>query len=201
MQRSFWGWGDAAAALGDATVEGLGQVLAARYPGWTPALVPEPTAAELQLRAPRVQAPAALADLVSAEPVDRAGHTYGKAFRDVVRALRRSWPAPPDLVVRPRTAAEVAAVLEWCAGAGIACIPYGGGSSVVGGVETDGGTFPAVISLDLERLDRVHEVDTTSLAAHIEGGIGGPALEDHLRRLGLTLRHFPQSFEFSTLGG
>ena len=78
-------------------------------------------------------------------------------------------------------------------------MPYGGGSSVVGGVEPrfDG---PAV-TLDLGRLDRVLEVDATSRAARVQGGVLGPHLEDQLRPHGLTLRHFPQSFEFSTLGG
>lgn len=201
MERSFWGWGDTGSAFDDATVEGLGHVLAARYPGWAPVLTAAPSVAEVALAEPRLRAPATLEHLVSAGAADRAGHTYGKAFRDVVRALRRSWPAPPDLVVRPGTAADVAAVIDWCAGAGVACVPYGGGSSVVGGVETDCDSGAGVVSLDLTRLDRVLEVDTVSLAAHVEGGILGPALEDGLRPYGLTLRHFPQSFEFSTLGG
>lgn len=201
VERSFWGWGDVAAALDDSTVEGIANLLAARFPGWTPALVPAPVASEVHLPEPRVRAPSSLAHLVSVDDVDRAGHTYGKAFRDVVRALRRSWPAPPDLVVRPRDRAEVAAVLDWCSEAGIACVPYGGGSSVVGGVETDCGAVGGVVSLDLEHLNRILEIDAGSLAAEVEAGILGPVLEDGLRVHGLTLRHYPQSFEFSTLGG
>ncbi|MFN8105203.1 MAG: FAD-binding oxidoreductase [Acidimicrobiia bacterium] len=201
MLRNFWGWGDAGAALDTATLEGLGKLLAVRFPGWTPDLVRAPAESEVSLRSPRVRPPASLAHLVSDDALDRAGHAYGKALRDVVRALRRSWPAPPDLVVRPTSALEVAAVLDWCAGAGIACVPYGGGSSVVGGVETACGSDGGVVSLDLGRLDRILEVDAVSQAARIEAGILGPALEDGLRPHGLTLRHFPQSFEFSTLGG
>lgn len=201
VERSFWGWGDADAALGDVALDGLGNLFAARFPGWSPTIVSAPEPSEVRLDEPRVRPPGSLAHLVSADPLDRAGHSYGKALRDVVRALRRSWPAPPDLVVRPTSAQDVAAVLDWCAGAGIACVPYGGGSSVVGGVETSCDTGAGVVSLDLGRLDRITEVDAMSQAARIEAGILGPALEDGLRPHGLTLRHFPQSFEFSTLGG
>src|SRR4029453_12389940 len=94
------------------------------------------------------------------------------------------------------------ALLAGCAGIGAAAIPYGGGSSVVGGVEAPArGLHPAVVSLDLTALDQVVEVDRTSRAARIQCGVLGPSLEDQLRPHGLTLRHFPQSFEFSTLGG
>ena len=84
---------------------------------------------------------------------------------------------------------------------GIAAIPFGGGSSVVGGVESAVEGYAGVVSVDVTRLDRVLEVDRTSRAARIQAGTYGPALEDSLRPHGLTLRHFPQSFEFSTLGG
>src|SRR5207237_10725475 len=81
-------------------------------------------------------------------------------------------------------------------------IPYGGGSRVVGGVEAPPpDAFPGVVSIDLGRLDRVVEIDRASRAARIQGGVLGPALEDQLRPHGLTLRHFPQSFELSSLGG
>ena len=96
----------------------------------------------------------------------------------------------------------MAAVLAWAADAGAAVIPFGGGSSVVGGVEPAvGDGFAGTISLDLKGLDRVLEVDRTSRAARIQGGILGPALEAALKPHDLTLRHFPQSFECSTLGG
>jgi alkyldihydroxyacetonephosphate synthase len=96
----------------------------------------------------------------------------------------------------------VAAILEWCADAGAAAIPYGGGTSVVAGVEPRvGDAYRGSVSIDLGALDRVLEVDPASQAARIQGGVAGPSLEDQLRSHGLTLRHFPQSFEFSTLGG
>src|SRR5262249_54260574 len=129
-------------------------------------------------------------------------HTYGKAFRDVVRAFRRQYPNPPDVVAFPRHEADVVALLDWCTDTGAAAIPYGGGSSVVGGVEVPGGdAYPGAVSIDLRNLGRVLEVDSRSRAARVQAGVYGPALEEQLRPHGYTLRHFPQSFEFSSLGG
>jgi alkyldihydroxyacetonephosphate synthase len=119
-----------------------------------------------------------------------------------VRALRGDFAPAPDFVATPRNETEVAAVLDWCGANDVAAIPYGGGSSVVGGVEARvQDRYAGAVSLDTSALDRVLEIDRTSRAARIEAGIFGPALEDALRPHGLTLRHFPQSFEFSTLGG
>jgi alkyldihydroxyacetonephosphate synthase len=92
-------------------------------------------------------------------------------------------------------------LLDWAGDANVAVVPYGGGSSVVGGVEYRGGGHAGVLSLDLSKLDKVIEVDATSRAARVQTGVFGPALETQLKPYGLTLRHFPQSFEFSTLGG
>ena len=91
-------------------------------------------------------------------------------------------------------------MLSWAEAEGAAVIPFGGGTSVVGGVEPRLGERP-VVTMDLRRLDRVLEVDPTSLAARIQAGATGPRLEEQLREHGLTLRHFPQSFEYATLGG
>ncbi len=92
-------------------------------------------------------------------------------------------------------------MLSWCEDQGAAVIPFGGGTSVVGGVEPRLDPERPAVTLDLRRLDRVLEVDPVSLAARIQAGAAGPLLEDGLREHGLTLRHFPQSFEYSTLGG
>jgi alkyldihydroxyacetonephosphate synthase len=131
---------------------------------------------------------------------ERVVHSLGKAYRDVVRGFRGEFENPPDLVALPRDESEIEAVLSWAEGEGAAVVPFGGGTSVVGGVEGRLGERPFV-SLDLRRLDRVLEVDATSLAARIQAGATGPGLEEQLREHGLTLRHFPQSFEYSTLGG
>ena len=100
----------------------------------------------------------------------------------------------------PRDESEIETVLSWAEAEGAAVIPFGGGTSVVGGVEPRLGERP-VVTMDLRRLDRVLEVDPDSLAARIQAGATGPRLEEQLREHGLTLRHFPQSFEYATLGG
>ena len=157
-------------------------------------------AEEVELRAPRLRAPSALGDLFTDDRHERLTHALGKAYRDVVRGFRGRFENPPDLVALPRDESEVEAVLSFCEEAGAAAIPYGGGTSVVGGVEPRVGDRPSV-SVDLRRLDRVLEVDPISLSARIQAGVLGPSLEDQLREHGLTLRHFPQSFEYSSFGG
>lgn len=193
--RSWWGWGWAEDALPDAECVALGALL----PGLPAGPLPVPTVPALP--EPGVRAPSTLAALVSTDPADRAAHARGKAYRDVVRALHGDVGRVPDLVARPAGDQDVADLLDWAGATGTAVIPYGGGSSVVGGVEYRGGEHPAVMSLDLGRLDQVLEVDETGRAARVQAGVPGPRLEDRLRPHGLTLRHFPQSFEFSTLGG
>jgi len=157
---------------------------------------------EVALREPRLRAPASgpLAEVLTKDRHERITHALGKAYRDVVRGFRGEFDNPPDLVALPAAAADVEAVLAWCEEEEAAVVPYGGGTSVVGGVEPRLGDRPSV-SLDLRGLDRILEVDQTSMAARIQAGATGPALEEGLREHGLTLRHFPQSFEFSTLGG
>ncbi|MHB8329894.1 MAG: FAD-binding oxidoreductase, partial [Acidimicrobiales bacterium] len=197
----WWGWGYEGEGLSDAEVGALGALLGERF-GLDGTRRQPPVAEDLVMRAPRLQPPPALAAITSTAIAERAGHSYGKSYRDVVRALRGQLDHPPDVVARPRTESEVADLLDWCASAGAAAIPYGGGSSVVGGVEPDvGDGYAGALTIDLGAMDRVVEVDRVSQAARIQAGALGPALEDQLRPHGLTLRHFPQSFECSTLGG
>ncbi len=155
---------------------------------------------EVELRAPRLKAPAALGGLFTDDRYERVSHALGKAYRDVVRGFRGEFPNPPDLVAFPRDESEIETVLAWSEAEGAVVVPFGGGTSVVGGVEARVGDRP-VVCIDLRRLDRVLEVDPVSMAARIQAGATGPGLEEQLREHGLTLRHFPQSFEYSTLGG
>jgi len=165
--------------------------------------VEDPVALEaLELPPPRVRAPASLSEICSADVHARASHSLGKSYADVVRGFRGRFEHPPDLVACPRDETDVERLLEWCSQERIAAIPFGGGTSVVGGVSPDVGPgYNGVISLDLGALDRVLEVDAVSRAARIQAGATGPGLEAQLGEHGLTLRHFPQSFELSTLGG
>jgi alkyldihydroxyacetonephosphate synthase len=201
-RRKHWGWGYEDQQLeGDAleaTARGMREAL-----GFGAEDVEQPVPLEeIELRPSRLSPPASLAEILTDDPYERVSHGLGKAYRDVVRGFRGQVENPPDLVARPADEAGVENVLSWCAEEGAAAIPYGGGTSVVGGVEpriSDG--YAGAVTIDLRALDRVLEVDETSRAARIQAGVLGPALEDQLREHGLTLRHFPQSFEYSTLGG
>ena len=201
-RRKFWGWGTEDQHPSGEQRGAMARALSARFGTTSLEWVEPPRVEELALRAPRLAPPPTLAAICSQSTEDRAAHTYGKSFRDVVRAYRRDYAHPPDVVAFPRSEAEVGAVLDWCASARAVAIPYGGGSSVVGGVEVPRDErYSGAVTLDLSRLDRVLEIDRTSRAARIQAGVLGPSLEDQLRPHGLTLRHFPQSFEFSSLGG
>ncbi|MBV8296660.1 MAG: FAD-binding oxidoreductase [Acidimicrobiia bacterium] len=201
-RRSWWGWGWEDEALSPSQVSALGAAVAGRLGLEDVSPRPAPTLASLDLPPPRLTPPAGLAEICASDVESRAGHTYGKSYRDVVRAFDGHLEHPPDVVARPCDEADVVDLLDWCADTNAAAVPYGAGSSVVGGVECDvGDAFEGAVSIDLSGLDRVVEVDPVSRAARIQAGARGPVLEDQLRPHGYTLRHFPQSFEFSTLGG
>ncbi|MDQ6835080.1 MAG: FAD-binding oxidoreductase [Actinomycetota bacterium] len=198
-----WGWGyeDEQPAPDDLRATAA---LAVRQLGFGSAEPETPVAlSAVTLPASRLRAPSALAPICSDTDYERARHAYGRSYADVVRAFRGRFDHAPDVVARPRDEADLEAVLEWALSQEAAVIPYGGGTSVVGGVEprVDSERFGAVVTVDCRALDRVLEVDPVSHAARIQAGATGPELEQQLRPHGLTLRHFPQSFEFSTLGG
>jgi alkyldihydroxyacetonephosphate synthase len=201
-RRKFWGWGREGEGLTGAEREQLGATFAERFGLEGVRVQQPPRLEELDLAASRLTPPESIAALLSADPYHRAAHTYGRSFRDLVRAFRHDYAHAPDLVAFPRDEQDVTAVLEWCSAQGAAAIPFGGGSSVAGGVEPDvGDAYRGAVSVDLRRLEGVLEVDGVSRTARIAAGTLGPALEAQLKPHGLTLRHFPQSFEWSTLGG
>ena len=132
---------------------------------------------------------------------ERAFHALGRSYYDLLRLRAGDLSTAPDAVVYPRGTDEVLGVLAYAAERAIAVIPYGGGTSVVGGVTAARGKFTAAITLDMSAMSRLIDVDPVSGTATAEAGIYGPALEKMLQAKGLTLGHHPQSFEFSTLGG
>jgi alkyldihydroxyacetonephosphate synthase len=162
-----------------------------------------PSLTDIDLHPPRVLPPPSLAPFCSSERYDRLAHTHGKSFPDYVRGVLGRYDSAPDVVAYPRSEREIAELMDWAGGIDATLTPFGGGSSVVGGVEpyTEASRYKAAITIDLSAMNRVMEVDKTSRAARIQAGAFGPALESELRPHGLTLRHFPQSFEYSTLGG
>lgn len=199
--RRFWGWGSASDELRPderRLIAGVATALGAAA-GQEP---DPPRASDFTLPGPRVAPPASLAGSFSQAVHDRLVHSYGKSFADCVRMWNRDLAHPPDWVAFPADEQAITDILEWATNERVAVIPYGGGSSVCGGVEPDvGDDYRGAVSLDLERLDRVLEIDHDSRTARIQAGALGPELESQLRPHGLTLRHFPQSFEYSSLGG
>lgn len=166
------------------------------------AVTPPVPDSDVQVREARVRPQESLGEIVTDARPDRLAHAWGKSFPDLARSHLGLADHAPDLVAYPRDETDIARVLDWATGAGVAVIPYGGGSSVVGGVTPDvGEAYPATLSLDLQRLDRVLEVDAESRAARVQAGVLGPALAAQLKPHSLALRHYPQSYRHSSLGG
>jgi alkyldihydroxyacetonephosphate synthase len=203
-RRSHWAWGyeDELAPAGD--LAATASLVAATTGLGDPGDLREPVPLErVRLPEPALgEPPADLAAVCSVTDHDRALHACGQAYRDLVRAFSGDFPHPPDVVAHPRDEADIERLLAWAERVNAAVIPYGGGTSVVGGVEPRvGDRYDGVITLDLGRLDRMVEVDPVSRAARVQAGATGPTLNRRLAEHGLTLRHFPQSYEFATLGG
>ena len=198
-RRSFWTWGYVSDEPSDAERAAAARQVSQRF-GRAVAPLAIPRIEDITLPASRVSIPSRLADFVNAHHVDRVTHTYGGHSLELLAAARGVFQNPPDAVAHPRTEDELEAALAWCDAQGFAAIPYGGGTSVVWGVNAPAGARGAV-TLDLDNLNAVVEVDETSRAGRFQAGVLGPDLEAALRPRGLTLRHFPQSFPWSTVGG
>ncbi|MCY4142196.1 MAG: FAD-binding oxidoreductase [Gammaproteobacteria bacterium] len=198
-RRSFWTWGyvsdepsaEERAKAAKLVSQRLGREI-------SPPSVPN--IEEIKLRVPRLDVPSRLGEFVTSEHSERITHTYGGHSTELLAAIRGHFPSPPDAVAHPRNSDELESVLEWCSTNSICAIPYGGGTSVVWGLNVPEKCDSAV-SIDMDCMSGLLEIDQVSRAAKVEAGILGPHLEDALRPHGLTLRHFPQSFPWSTVGG
>jgi len=201
-RRKHWGWGSEDRQPTSAELRASAAALGAHLE-MTLGEVQQPVALEsVQLTPPRIHAPASLADMCADDVHARACHALGKSYSDIVRGFRGRFEYPPDLVLSPRDETDLERVLEWCSAERVAAIPFGGGTSVVGGVTPHVPCgYNGVVSIDLAAFHRVLEVDPVSRSALIQAGTLGPQLEAQLAQHGFTLRHFPQSFELSTLGG
>jgi alkyldihydroxyacetonephosphate synthase len=196
----WWGWGDPdrRLSLSDSALAILRDELGEGEPSGRVEL------GEVALPEPR-PLPEALTEAVNRASVltaheHRVRRAAGKSYPDLIRLRAGRLEAAPDGIVLPGSGEQVRAVLELCSREGIAVVPFGGGTSVVGGVEPLSGPHGRVISLDLRRVRGV-EVDRRSLTATLGPGLRGPEAEEALRAEGLTLGHFPQSFEYATVGG
>ncbi len=199
------GWGDPAAAkpLSESIAALLQQALGVAAPPLAEVDLPD-----VRLR-PSTLAPtdrAALAAIVGPtncadDDRSRLLRAGGKSTPDLLRRKDSEPQDAPDAVVTPGSEDEVAQTLRYCSQHGIAVVPFGGGTSVVGGVEPDRGRFGAAVSLDLRRFDQLHRLDEISGEAVLGAGVTGPRAEQLLGERGFSLGHFPQSFEFATIGG
>ena len=147
----------------------------------------------------------ALASIVGAgylrtDHLDRILHAGGKSTLDLLRRKQIRQDSP-DAVLLPATEDEIARILAYCSEHAIAVVPFGGGTSVVGGLDPIRGRFGAVVTLDLRRLDALHWLDEVSGEAELGAGVTGPDAERLLGERGFSLGHFPQSFRFATIGG
>ena len=200
-RRSHWCWGWEEAFPSREERNALGREVAR----WLGVAVHAPREAvpitDVPIRPSRITAPDGWGPSASSSHEDRIRHTYGRSFPDQCRAFHGQFTHCPDVVLAPRDEEGVRRALDWAHHAGVPLVPYGGGTSVVGGVTPDVKDAPAYAVLTMTHLDRLLSLDPTSRLAHFQAGILGPAIEDALRPHGYTLRHFPQSFEFSSLGG
>jgi alkyldihydroxyacetonephosphate synthase len=163
---------------------------------------PAPLVGAIELPACRLDIPARFSGCISTEPQTRVLHALGRSFRDLAQLRTGKLPVAPDAVATPSNQEELERILEWANVEAYAVIPFGGGSSVVGGVTPEGTeAYPACLALNLQGLNRVLEVNTRDRVVHAEAGILGPDLDEALRPQGLTVRHYPQSYYHSTLGG
>ena len=176
--------------------------------GWTPRPTPPVAVDEITLAASRLtdEARTALVGLLGEENVStdreaRLRRAGGKSYLDLLRRREGDASDAPDAVVRPGTTEETAALLALCSELGVVVVPFGGGTSVVGGLAgMDPDDRPA-ISVDLSRMASVQSIDVPSSLVTVGPGMRGPALEEELAREGLTFGHLPQSWEFATVGG
>lgn len=208
ISRSVWyGWGDPAKAkpLNQTSLDylqtelGLDSIAVTRAPvPFEQVVLPESSLSAAQITALRgVLSP----EQVSTNRKDRIVHSGGKSTPDLLRRRSGDCRNAPDAVLFPHSSEEVAALLTVCAEQKIAVVPFGGGTSVVGGVDPNRGKFSAIVSIDLEHLDSLLRLDPVSRTATFQAGIRGPAVEAALAPLGFTLGHLPQSHQEATLGG
>jgi alkyldihydroxyacetonephosphate synthase len=199
----WWGWGDndRRLELSDATLAPVREELDLAGDVEVPKV---PNIADVNLpparKVPVAVARAAGVKNFSSEHEQRIRHAAGKSYPDLIEMRSGDIAAAPDAVISPADADAVEAVLKACARAGVAVVPFGGGTSVVGGVEPLRGSHKAVIALDLSKMAKV-TVDPVSLTARLGPGLRGPEAEQKLAAKGMTLGHFPQSFEYATIGG
>jgi alkyldihydroxyacetonephosphate synthase len=205
----WWGWGHEGVAFTHADKPELAPFIkrvldvdvdraTTRPVGFDDVTVAEPTLTS-DLHAALQQAVGS--EHVSTDPLDRVVHARGKSLRDLIRHRGGDVGRVPDVVIRPGTEDEVAAVMRAAIEADAVVIPFGGGTNISGSLEAPSGEQRTIVSVDMGRCDRVLEIDEASRLGRVQAGVFGPHLEEQLNARGWTAGHFPDSFSHSTLGG
>ncbi|WP_344451587.1 FAD-binding oxidoreductase [Actinocorallia aurantiaca] len=196
---SWSGWGDPAKAtpLPESVTTLLRELLGVQPRDESPVALSDIAPPEPRLDQDVLAALGKIAE-VRADAEERVRHTGGKSTPDLLRIRRGDTSQTPDAVVLPATHEDVLGVLELATAHGFAVVPFGGGTSVVGGLAPEA---PAFVALDLRRLDELLEVDEVSRTATLQVGLRGPRAEELLGERGYTIGHFPQSFEWASIGG
>ena len=192
--RRWNGWGEQSRTypLSESAIRYLSSILGEPSPG------PDAPLGEALARVP----PSRLPDhpMITKDQVERLRHARGQSLPDWIALRSGDIGTFPDGVAYPSTEDEVQAALDFAYQNEVEVIPYGGGTSVVGHINPHPGEIPK-LTLDLSRMNHLIDLNETSQLATFQAGVRGPYLERQLRSHGYTLGHFPQSFEFSTLGG
>jgi len=199
-KRKFWGWGYDDYEVDPNTVVQFKEMMKMAFGMKEFRKITPPSLNDIQLRSPRFNLPDRFQGYCTTDKFDRASHTYGKSYRDVWRGMHGHFNNPPDYIAYPTTEDHIIDLMAYATAEGIDLIPFGGGSSVCGGVEPDAQS-KGVITIDMRHFDQVISIDKKGRTARIQAGVYGPHLEAQLKPHGYTMRHYPQSFEFSTLGG
>jgi alkyldihydroxyacetonephosphate synthase len=205
----WWGWGDEGVAFSHDDKPAFGPFLKEELGVDVERTSERPLSfGDLDVPAPQIDGALRAAleravgeEHVSDDALDRIVHARGKSLRDLVRQRRGDLGRVPDVVLRPGDEAAVTELLRAALEADAVVIPFGGGTSISGSLEAPGEETRTVLSVDLERMDRVLEIDATSRLARVQAGVYGPRLEEQLNAQGYTFGHYPDSFTYSTLGG
>ncbi|MFB6350182.1 MAG: FAD-binding oxidoreductase [Bradymonadaceae bacterium] len=202
-RESFWGWGWADKFPGREERRNIGSQARQLLGIDELELHEPPELSDIELEEPAISPPDELIEICTVDKRSRARHTYGRGYRDIVRGFHGQFDGAPDVVAEPTEVDQIRRLLDWASSEGVAVIPFGGGTSVVGGVEASAidDEYRGVVSLDTRRMHEILEFDPETGAARIQAGATGPQVAAQLEETGQMLRHYPQSYEFSTVGG
>lgn len=201
-KMSIWGWGLETFPLSPHFFSSISQSLASLGFKISEKPHPLPLFESLSIPAPRFLLPKEFTSFCSQDKKLRLRHTYGKSTREIIKALQGIFENVPDYIAFPREESQIFDLMQYCSKKSIAIVPFGGGSSVVGGINvTNCSNYNGTLVINLLFLDKLLLINPINQTATFQSGIYGPDLERALAENGYTFRNYPQSFEFSTLGG